>query len=213
MTFEEAINLIEKALSPEHLTALQKEVLHHVWIGDSYLQMSFKLQYNHGYIKDVGAGLWRLLSEVFGEKVRKHNLRTVLARYQQQQASANSQGDQALTIFFSGVGNNLEASLNNEAGFQSNFRTLYYQALNAPRPMVAVLDMESLDTVAPDAQAESASDLGHYPQRTASADLLQNVLASWVAHAQSSQSSQSGALLTHVLQVLGQKTCLLIVKP
>lgn len=213
MTFEEAISLIEEALFPEHLTALQQEILHHVWIGDSYLQMSFKLQYNHGYIKDVGAGLWRLLSEAFGEKVRKHNLRTVLARYQQRQASTNSQGDQALTLFITGSSNDCESDLDSERSLQSNLRTLYQHALNAPRPMVAVLDVDNIDEVASDIQAELVSDQQHHRQETTSIHLLQNVLASWAAHAQTSQSPQTEALLTHLLKALGQKTCLLIVKP
>jgi hypothetical protein len=213
MTFEEAIDIIEKALFPEQLTTLQKEILRHVWIGESYLQMSFKLQYNHGYVKDVGAGLWRRLSEIFGEKVRKHNLRTVLAQYQQRQTLPHTQVDQALTVFVAGSGDESESGLDHGTSLQSNLQKLYQQALNAPQPMVAVLDVDNIDGVASDIRTGLISDLKHHRQEMTSVDLLQNVLSSWAAHSQTSQSLQTEALLTHLLKALGQKTCLLIVKP
>lgn len=83
MTIEDAIAIIESALSPQQLTLLQKEILQRVWKGKSYIKISHELQYNHSYIKDVGASLWQLLSEALGEKVRKHNLKSAISHYQQ----------------------------------------------------------------------------------------------------------------------------------
>lgn len=90
MTIEEAISTIKAALAPEQLTDLQQNVLRRVWKNESYIQIAQALQYNHSYIKDVGAGLWRLLSQSLGERVSKHNLRRVLVHYQEQQMSAHT---------------------------------------------------------------------------------------------------------------------------
>jgi poly-gamma-glutamate capsule biosynthesis protein CapA/YwtB (metallophosphatase superfamily) len=213
MTFEDAITLIESGLAPEQLTELQKAILSYVWNGESYLKMSYELQYNHGYIKDVGAGLWRLLSDVLGERVKKHNLRTVLARYQQRQTSANSQVAPALAVYVNRSGNEFEAGFNNEINLQNSLKTFFQYALNEPHPMVAVLDIDNIDKTASALETGLAFNLKHNHQGTASVDLLRNVFASWAAYAQTSQSSQAEDLLTHLLKALGQKTCLLIVKP
>jgi len=83
MTANDAIATIESTIAPDKLSLLQKEIFCRTWQGESYVKISRMLQYNHGYVKDVGAGLWRSLSEILGEKVNKHNLRDVLSRHQQ----------------------------------------------------------------------------------------------------------------------------------
>lgn len=81
MTVDEALELVEIALDYQHLNKVQELVFRQAWEGRSYKQIAGSSEYEYDYIKDAGAKLWKLLSEAFGEKVKKDNLQSVLKRY------------------------------------------------------------------------------------------------------------------------------------
>ncbi|HEY9607708.1 MAG TPA: NB-ARC domain-containing protein [Allocoleopsis sp.] len=80
MNNEEALTIIEKALSEERLSKLQLTVFRHAWEEQSYSEIAKKSGYEIGYVKQTGSQLWQLLSKAFGEKVTKSNVQLVLKR-------------------------------------------------------------------------------------------------------------------------------------
>ena len=89
MTQEEALNIIESALSPESLTPLQINVFQRAWNKHSYEKIAAELNHEYSYITDIGADLWRLLSQKLKIKVTKVKLQNALARYAQQEQGRN----------------------------------------------------------------------------------------------------------------------------
>ncbi len=87
MTEDEAIALVMRLLGYKRLTNVQHFVFQESWKAQKYSEMAVKKNYDLGYIKDVGSGLWRSLSKALNEKVTKNNVRGVLERYAQQQAT------------------------------------------------------------------------------------------------------------------------------
>ncbi len=78
------------AKTGKSLTDIQKAVLQKSWEGHrkTYNQIAHEFQYSESYIKQtVAPQLWKLLSEVLGEKVNKNNVRTVLERRKANQSS------------------------------------------------------------------------------------------------------------------------------
>jgi WD40 repeat protein len=81
MTVEEALTLIAAALAPVQLSKLQEIIFRHAWEGQSYFKIARECGYGEDYVKGIGAELWQLLSQTLGEKVSKHTVQTVLAKY------------------------------------------------------------------------------------------------------------------------------------
>ncbi|MBE9066057.1 AAA family ATPase [Leptolyngbya cf. ectocarpi LEGE 11479] len=84
MTVDEALALLERRLDTEYLSKTQIDIFRKVWDGHSYVTIATTLGYEHGYVKDAGAQLWRLLSKVFGKKVSKSNVRNILCNLSHQ---------------------------------------------------------------------------------------------------------------------------------
>ena len=84
MTPDEALQNVAKALKPESLNTLQIEVFRKSWHKQTYYEIAIELNHGYGYIKDVGAELWRLLSQELKIKVTKKNLQTAVEQYVQQ---------------------------------------------------------------------------------------------------------------------------------
>lgn len=80
MTIEEAIAVIEQLLERGRLTKVQEIVFRGAWTGETYADIARASDYDEGHIKDVGAELWRSLSQVLGEKVTKNNLQGAIRR-------------------------------------------------------------------------------------------------------------------------------------
>jgi hypothetical protein len=102
MNNEEALAIVEKALSEERLSKLQVTVFRHAWEELSYLEIAKNSGYEVGYIKQTGSQLWQLLSQAFGEKVTKSNVQWILkrkARQSSQELGVRSQkeSEKALT--------------------------------------------------------------------------------------------------------------------
>jgi WD40 repeat protein len=84
MTGQEALSIIDRLLEQHQrgsLKTLQAEIVSKVWKRDSYQEIGRDLGYDPEYIKQVASQLWRLLSEIVGERVVKGNLCAILQRY------------------------------------------------------------------------------------------------------------------------------------
>lgn len=77
MKLHQVIETIESIIGHE-LSPIQEFVLSQSWQGKPYLEMAQQSNYDEAYLKDVGARLWKDLSEVLGEKVTKKNLSLLL---------------------------------------------------------------------------------------------------------------------------------------
>ena len=81
MTVDEALAIVEAALDYDRLNQVQEIVFRQSWEGLSYRAIAKNTGYESDYLKDAGAKLWKQLSKVFGEKVKKDNIQSVLKRY------------------------------------------------------------------------------------------------------------------------------------
>ncbi|AFY82673.1 pentapeptide repeat-containing protein [Oscillatoria acuminata] len=82
MKVDEALALVEAVLEDDRLNDVQELIFRQCWEGNqSYQEIAQVSGYDSEYIKATGAKLWKLLTEAFGEKVKKGNLQSVLKRY------------------------------------------------------------------------------------------------------------------------------------
>src|SRR5919202_6792853 len=86
MNTEEALVIVETALSEERLSKLQLTVFRQAWEEQSYQEIARNSGYELGYIKQTGSQLWQVLSRAFGEKVTKSNVQLVLKRKARQRS-------------------------------------------------------------------------------------------------------------------------------
>lgn len=80
MTLEEALQILDEVLRQDSLSNIQEMIFRYSWEGRKYPDIAETLGYDANYIKDVGAKLWKLLSQAFGEEVTKSNFRSILAK-------------------------------------------------------------------------------------------------------------------------------------
>lgn len=81
MAPEEALAILEAILKPQCLNDIQELVFLQSLQGKSYQEIAAATDYNADYLKDVGAKLWRQLSQVLEMPVTKRNLYSVIAKY------------------------------------------------------------------------------------------------------------------------------------
>ena len=81
MTIEEALAIVESVLETASLNDLQEVIFRQSWERKTYPQIAEEFGYDAEYIKIVGFRLWKMLSQVMGEKVTKDNLRSALRRW------------------------------------------------------------------------------------------------------------------------------------
>ena len=85
MDFEEIQKFIDSTVftqTKKHLKDIEFIVLQGSWQGQKYEEIAELKGYTAKYLRqDIGPKLWKLLSEVFGEKVSKTNFRTALERH------------------------------------------------------------------------------------------------------------------------------------
>ena len=91
MNNEEALLIVERALSEERLSKLQTTVFRQAWEEQSYQEIAKNSGYEIGYVKQTGSQLWQLLSQAFGEKVTKSNVQLVLKRKAREGGIGNGQ--------------------------------------------------------------------------------------------------------------------------
>ncbi|MBD2019979.1 hypothetical protein H6F43_07235, partial [Leptolyngbya sp. FACHB-36] len=81
MTIEEALNILDTVFQDIQLNDTQESVFRQSWAGLTYQEIAQELNFATEYIRAVGAQLWNSLSDVFGERVTKQNVRSVLERW------------------------------------------------------------------------------------------------------------------------------------
>ncbi len=64
----------------KHLDYLQKAILKGTLLNQTYSKIAETTYTSEGHVRDVGAELWKILSEGLGEEVSKTNLRTILEK-------------------------------------------------------------------------------------------------------------------------------------
>jgi hypothetical protein len=103
MKVDEALALVEAVLEDDRLNDVQELIFRQCWEGNqSYQEIAQVSGYDSEYIKATGAKLWKLLTEAFGEKVKKGNLQSVLKRYlRQNQITVHR--NQVIGVNFSGA--------------------------------------------------------------------------------------------------------------
>ena len=83
MDVEEALRVADAivfAKTKEYLSDIQKCILQDSWQGQTYNQIAETRDYTRSHIGNEGSELWKLLSDVLGEKVTKTNFRAALER-------------------------------------------------------------------------------------------------------------------------------------
>jgi len=81
LTSEKALQFIKTSLQSKtgkQLTLPEKEILKAAWDNQTYSSVAQNLYLSLGYIKDLASLLWQRLSDTFGEKITKNNLRRVI---------------------------------------------------------------------------------------------------------------------------------------
>ena len=90
MTEKEALETVKRVISPETLSYVQEVVFTQSWEGQLYPEIAKAVGYHPEYIRDVGAQLWRSLSDCIGQKVTKKNVRFVLNTLAEKEQLANA---------------------------------------------------------------------------------------------------------------------------
>ena len=80
MDIEDAIDRVDQLLGSKGLSDLQEQIFRRVWAKEKYPEIAEALGYDANYIKDLGAKLWKQLSQTLDEKVTKSNIQVVLRR-------------------------------------------------------------------------------------------------------------------------------------
>jgi hypothetical protein len=85
MNLEEVLKLADKIVfdkTGQHLDDLQEAILKGTLQRNKYKEIAKDLDYSESRIREVGAELWRILSEELGEDVNKLNLKSAMERLQ-----------------------------------------------------------------------------------------------------------------------------------
>ncbi len=70
------------AKTGKHLDSLQRCTLEQVWEGHKYPEIALACKRSEDHIKQVARELWKLLSDILGENVKKSNFRSTMERYE-----------------------------------------------------------------------------------------------------------------------------------
>ncbi|MBD2580081.1 NB-ARC domain-containing protein [Oscillatoria sp. FACHB-1406] len=68
------------AKTGKHLDELQRSILRGSWHGQHYAEIAEEVRRTEGYVREVGASVWRLLSDVTGETIEKKSFRAAMER-------------------------------------------------------------------------------------------------------------------------------------
>jgi WD40 repeat protein len=74
----------------KRLSEVQAQIFRKSWNRERYPQISVDLHLTEQHVKDEGAKLWSLLSEVLGEQVTKSNFKLIILEYYQLQTPARA---------------------------------------------------------------------------------------------------------------------------
>ncbi|GAB4302561.1 MAG: hypothetical protein Fur0025_43450 [Oscillatoriaceae cyanobacterium] len=153
MTVEEALAFVESALDYQQLSKVQELVFRNAWEGRSYTEIARTSDYEADYIKSSAAKLWKLMSEAFGEKVKKGNLQSVIKRYARR-IKVNLQRNLVIEVNLSGA--NLSGANLSGARLFANLNEADFVQADGHQPIISDEKTES-DLEEPDNQ-ESQSN-------------------------------------------------------
>ncbi|BBH38491.1 hypothetical protein myaer102_09920 [Microcystis viridis NIES-102] len=83
MNITEVLQLIDERLierDKKPLNTIQKAIFEGSWQGQSYQEIGNEYHRSESHIREEGAKLWKLLSDAFGEEIRKSNFRSTIER-------------------------------------------------------------------------------------------------------------------------------------
>ncbi|MEB3278274.1 MAG: NB-ARC domain-containing protein [Lyngbya sp.] len=83
MTTEELLQWADDlvfAKTEKHLDSVEMAILEGTWQGLKYEEIAKNCNRSKSHIKNIGAELWKTLSDVFGEDIKQSNVRSVLER-------------------------------------------------------------------------------------------------------------------------------------
>jgi len=78
----EKLQKVVEQLLQRKLSQIEQKVLAFSWDGQSYKEIEDNTGYVIGYLRDIGSGLWKELSDVLKQRVTKKNLPLVLEKFQ-----------------------------------------------------------------------------------------------------------------------------------
>ena len=139
MTVDEAITIAETALNYDRLNKVQELVFRQSWEGRSYGEIAKTTGYQYDYIKATGYELWKLLSQVLGEKVKQNNLKSVLKRYLRR-SQVNLQRNLTIEVNLSGA--NLSGANLSGARLFANLNEADYGQANLDKKITAESETE-----------------------------------------------------------------------
>jgi len=84
MDSEKVLKTVEQLLQKQ-LTQIEQRVLILSWEGQSYKDIEENTGYVIGYLRDIGSGMWKELSQILQKRVTKKNLSLVLEQFQENQ--------------------------------------------------------------------------------------------------------------------------------
>jgi hypothetical protein len=83
MDIPQILEFVDRAVyakTDKHLNDLQRKIITGILNGQKYVEVSKNYGYSADHVKKVSHDLLHILSDVFGEKVKKGNLESVLER-------------------------------------------------------------------------------------------------------------------------------------
>jgi len=83
MDIAQVVNILDELLfdkTGSHLDFIQKSVLEGTLQEKTYSEIALKSGYSESHVGDTASDLWKFLSELLGEKVRKANVKAILEK-------------------------------------------------------------------------------------------------------------------------------------
>lgn len=125
-----------------HLDDVQRAVVKGSYEGDTYNEIAENNHFNKGHVGDVGGDLWKLLSEVLEEDIKKNNCRSVLERiYNQSFNNSLNVYNINNNIYHASTSNN-SSQQTQENGTNTKSKTVYQDLTLAP-PIIKFYNRET----------------------------------------------------------------------
>jgi WD40 repeat protein len=212
MTLEDALKLVEAALAPRSLSALQIDIFRGTWNKQSYQKISLELNHEYSYVKDVGAELWQLLTQQLGIQVTKLNLQEALTEY-----ALRGQLPELATLPQGGVDWGEAPNVSEFSGREQQLATLEQWVIQDHCRLAAIVGIGGIGkTMLVTRLAQQLVEAEHFQvvvwrslrQAPPLSELLIDLLQ--VISPQQLASPQLDVLIRQLLQQLRQHCCLLI---
>lgn len=83
MNFQEILQWTDSqvfAKTGKHFESIEQSILEGIWLGQKYTEIAKNHNFSYDHVKKQAWELWKVLSDVLGEDVKKSNVRSVLER-------------------------------------------------------------------------------------------------------------------------------------